>query len=431
MVKRSAASMGERSIGTVTNNTNHEDVLRHPSAKRARQIDLAPPLQELNEIMGSRRKSKEKPTRVLHWFRSDFRLEDNRALFHASQLAIDHSVPLITLYASCSDDFRWQGTSPARVDFIFQNLGILKSKLEKMNIPLCFVQSDSRKSLLGEVLKFIEENGISHVFANLEYEIDELRRDLKVLKDSKVEATFFHDQTIVRPGEVRGGSGPLKVFTPYHQTWLEILKRDSTLLKSVDPPKENPLSMKSELKALFDQKLPEIPNEKKFDNNEQLERIRKLWPAGHEAALKRLNAFVDKKIDTYGKDRSNPSKNVASRMSPYFAAGVISMRETMNVVKSKRSSSAEGPFAWIRELCFREFYRQQLAVHPHKAMNLPHNLKFTSVEWQYNEDHWKVSLIFTFSPLCLGSCYWQKKSYADSSRHGWRERQGTRSLMQG
>jgi len=48
-----------------------------------------------------------------------------------------------------------------------------------------------------------------------------------------------------------------------------------------------------------------------------------------------------------------------------------------------------GVAAWVREIVFREFYRQVTVITPHTTMNLPQNLKFDNVEWEDDEEGWK------------------------------------------
>jgi deoxyribodipyrimidine photo-lyase len=48
-----------------------------------------------------------------------------------------------------------------------------------------------------------------------------------------------------------------------------------------------------------------------------------------------------------------------------------------------------GVAAWVREIVFREFYRQVTVITPHTSMNLPQNMKFDNVEWEDDEEGWK------------------------------------------
>lgn len=81
-------------------------------------------------------------------------------------------------------------------------------------------------------------------------------------------------------------------------------------------------------------------------------------------------------------------------MSPYFSSGVVSVRQVLAATKAHDNDTPFGDgdadvASWVREIVFREFYRQVLVVIPHNAMNLPQNLKFDHVQWEDDEEGWK------------------------------------------
>lgn len=278
-----------------------EDNLRHPSTKVAKKVDQHTPLSQLEEVLENN-KSDHPVRNVLHWFRSkDIRQEDNRALNAASQKAKEGKGSLLTMYLFTPKDMEWHGTSAARSDFILESLKLLQKQLEEKHIPLAIVTADERAEKTERVKQFCEENDVSHVFANYEYEIDELRRDIKVAKHVQeakdLSFELLHDQTVVEPGYLRtGGGGPHKVFTPYHKAWLSLLKESPEYLDLSDPPEANDKKAAESLKKLFGCKIPELPESKQFASEDEKERIRKLWPAGNEAGMKRLDDFLDKKV---------------------------------------------------------------------------------------------------------------------------------------
>jgi deoxyribodipyrimidine photo-lyase len=289
----------------VSKQTTSDDVLRHPSIQVAKRIDADTPYQQLTTLL-SKSFSSSKPRNVLHWFRSkDLRHQDNRALHAAAEKAKEGSGNLITMYLHSPKDLEWHGTSPARSDLIVETLQMLQKEMEEKNIPLVVLVAEERKDKIPNVLDFVKKHDISHVYANMEYEVDELRRDIKMinkLKEGKEDVGFevLHDQTIIEPLTLVTGSGtPHKVFTPYHRNWLADVGKDKTLLDQVASPEGNDKNAKDELKELFGGKIPSVPENKQFKDDKEKERIRKLWPAGHDAGMKRLGEFLDKKVCTY------------------------------------------------------------------------------------------------------------------------------------
>ncbi|KAI9657875.1 MAG: hypothetical protein M1831_004111 [Alyxoria varia] len=380
-----------------------DDPLRHPSAKRGRQIDEEDaPLSHLETFISDSMPAsdKVKPRNILHWFRSkDLRIQDNKALSAASEKAQENKdSALICLYLFSPKDMEWHGTSAARTDFILGTLKGIREELAGKNIPLVCVTAEERSDKASSVLKFAKDNDISHMFANIEYEVDELRRDVKVAKlvAEEKEMTFkpMHDQTVVLPGHLTGadGSKPMKVFTPYHKTWCKYVRDNVDELLTLAPePKANSDSSKKALSNLFDSEeyaVPSLPESKQYPPCQDPAHIRKLWPPGHTAAQTRLSHFLSKKVKTYALHRSEPAKDCTSRLSPYFSSGSLSAREAVVACAEHNGNSYDfseegtGVGAWVREICFREFYRHMLALYPHTSMNLPQNLKFEGVIWE-------------------------------------------------
>lgn len=145
---------------------------------------------------------------VVHWFRGDLRLEDNTALQLAStkaQTSNGEDTTLIGMYLVSPQDLEAHLISPAKVDFILRTLKILKEDMSKLNIPLYIEVVKCRKDLPRRVLELVSEWGTSHMYANAEYEVDELRRDVKIIRmgiERGVDFSVHHDLCVVKPGEL-------------------------------------------------------------------------------------------------------------------------------------------------------------------------------------------------------------------------------------
>lgn len=382
--------------------TSSDDVLRHPSTKRAKEIDQHPPYETLSSLLPVEAQHADKKKNVLHWFRSkDLRMHDNKALHAASLKAKETGGSVIGMYLWTPKDIEWHGTSPARVDFILESLRLLQKEVEsEKKIPVKILTAEERNQKTERVLEFVkdEKHGIGSVYGNFEYEVDELKRDIAVarkLKEEGVGFELFHDQTVMEPGVlVTGAGGPHKVFTPYHKAWLAETKAEKQLLDVVPEPEANEASAKDDLKSLFGSEVPEPPESKQFGSQEEKERIRKLWPAGHQAGMDRLDHFLSKKVKSYAAHRSEPAADVSSRLSPYFASGIIGLREVLAATNKANNgkhfdAGDKNIDSWVREIVFREFYRHIMVVIPHNSLNLPQNLKFDFVQWEDDEEGYK------------------------------------------
>lgn len=390
---------------------SHDSALQHPSPKRAKEIDAHPPLQDLLAKVAAQKKGKDKDkdkTRnVLHWFRTkDLRAEDNRALHAAAQQAAKSGGHLVTCFLWSPTTLARHGTSAARTDFLLESLRCLQTQLHALHIPLVVLSvadKDDDEPEAEVLRRFVEAQRVGHVFANIEYEIDELRRDIRVLAalgSTPATLDLRHDQTVVEPGALKNSrsGGVMKVFTPYHKAWLARVAQEPALLALVAVPAANDgKKARAELgEDLFASPIPSsLPRDMAFGSADDKKRIRALWPAGHQAAVDRLQHFLAHKVRDYQKNRSVPAADNSSRLSPYLAAGVLSVREAVAAARDANNATGadfgdadgdEGIASWVREVVFREFYRQTLVTTPHDAMNLPHNLKFDYVQWANDDD---------------------------------------------
>ncbi len=380
--------------------SNQHTELQHPSIKRAKDVDHNSYYQKMLDLLKKQEEEKQSKV-VLHWFRNkDLRIQDNCALYYASQQAKKNQKGLISLYTYCPKELIQHGTSPARIDFILETLKKMQVELKALNIPLVILTIEKRENIVSELKKFLQRYEVSHLYANYEYEVNELKRDIQLihtLQKEAVVATFYHDQSIVEPGTITTSNDkPLKVFTPYHKVWVKRVKENTQLLKTFSTPDANSKEQATLFAKFFDQKIPNLPQEKKFLSLKKRDDLRKLWPAGHDAGIKRMKNFIKYKLVDYTATRSEPAADSGSRMSVYLSSGAVSAREIVALIKTYNKSSdfsekgsSEGVFGWMREIVFRELNRQTLMTTPHISMNLPKNLKFDFVEWEKDEEGWK------------------------------------------
>lgn len=170
------------------------------------------PIDELEEALKSTKETRQDTKvkdAVVHWFRWDLRLKDNSALHEASKTAKKANKPLICLYVFSNQDFDAHYTSSARVDFALRTLDVLRRDLEELGIPLWVEEVTKRKTLVDQVLQWCEKWGVSHLYGNMEYEVDELRRDTQLVKkgaEMGVAVDILHDTCIVAPGQLHAVS---------------------------------------------------------------------------------------------------------------------------------------------------------------------------------------------------------------------------------
>lgn len=87
------------------------------------------------------------------------------------------------------------------------------------------------------------------------------------------------------------------------------------------------------------------------------------WVGGENAAEVLLDAFLEKKLERYAKERNEPALGMQSGLSPYLRIGAVSpvevaMRTREMAEKDKRKGVKEGAEAFLEEL----IVRRELAV---------------------------------------------------------------------
>lgn len=103
----------------------------------------------------------------------------------------------------------------------------LQTRLYDLHVPLYILTHTKRKTLPNLIVKTSLELNATRIFANMEYEVDELRRDLAVVRLARggtepLEATFVADKFIVEPGVLHTKQGKMYKVRPCHLAQLDV-----------------------------------------------------------------------------------------------------------------------------------------------------------------------------------------------------------------
>ncbi|MDQ8038230.1 MAG: deoxyribodipyrimidine photo-lyase [Pedobacter sp.] len=324
--------------------------------------------------------SQTKPRHLL-WLRADLRSTDNTALLAACS---DKAAEVACVYAITPAQWTKHDVAGVRVDFELRSLSALKTTLEALNIPLLLLHSPDFDSLPAEMAKLASQHDITTVFANRQYEINEVARDEKTaaaLAKADIDLQLFHDQCIVPPGKVLKPDGTAySVFTPFKRNW-----------QTVAGPLSRPQPAPSRRQSAFT-KSDSIPavisnHSSHVDAGVALE----WWPAGEEVALQRLADFVRDDLAHYKDRRDFPAQAGVSRLSPYLAIGALSARQCLNAALNHQASyqrrhhESPGHDQWIAELAWRDFYKHVLVAWPRVCRHRPFRLETEPVPWRHDE----------------------------------------------
>lgn len=292
----------------------------------------------------------------LVWFRTDLRVGDNPALSHACQLAADNSgSQVIGLYFITEQQWQNHDLGPRKIQLIKNAVSELKNQLSHLNIPLIVLSADTFNNSIDVLHTVLSELDIRHLHFNLEYEVNERKRDIKVKKLAKelgVQVSQFHDQCLIPPGEVKTQTGEdYKVFTPFKRQWCKLLQLHLT------QPMPKPDKLQQDIK-LFS----------KYENTENLYKADELWQATEDAALDAFDDFYANHLTDYHEQRDRPDLHATSKLSMYLSLGIISPNQCFYPVffsnEGQVLEGQSGCVSWMNELIWREFYRHLLVAFP-------------------------------------------------------------------
>ena len=363
--------------------------------------EIPRPLEVLNKTLKDTAAERQKIKAggsVVHWYKRDLRTTDNTALSMASNKAIEAGVPLICMYLLSPQDFQAHCTSAARVDFDIRTLEVMKEDLAEKNIPLYVATIDNRKDIPGHIVEKCKEWGAKHVFCNIEYEVDELRREAKLVQrclEQDISFTAVHDDCVVPPEHLMSGSGKqYSVYSPWYRAWVKHLHANPKLLESQPDISANPSSARQKFSSLFDCSISSAPPNKTLDPSHK-DRLAHLFPAGEHEAHSRLDHFVKEKLSTYKDLRNSPSANNTSLLSVHFSTGTLSPRTAIRAAQvanstKKLDAGSQGIQTWISEVAWRDFYKHVLAHWPYVCMGKAFKYEYSDIEWEYNDEHFRL-----------------------------------------
>jgi deoxyribodipyrimidine photo-lyase len=316
--------------------------------------------------------------RPLVWFRSDLRRRDNTALIEACDAATNGVVAVFTV---CPEQWRQHDWGAKRVNFLLRNLRDLSEGLARLNIPLKIITTPKFDGVPKPLLQLARQHECTALYFNKEYEVNEQRRDESVetlFHDHDLKVSSYDDQVIIPPGDVRTKEGRwYTVFTPFKKSWLTRFDDIGGVDVRRAPRKQAELDIKPD---------PVPDAVKGFDGADDRA---DLWPEGEAHAKRRLDAFIESRINEYDERRDAPAVNGTSTLSPYLTHGVLSPRECLEHaldVASKGGAGDGGPSVWISELIWREFYKHLLVGHPKLSMGRAFKPATERLDWNDDED---------------------------------------------
>ena len=298
---------------------------------------------------------------VILWYRNDLRIHDLPALATAAQA--DFVVPVFIFSQSLLGG---KHSSSNRNRFLLECLEELKSSLQNLGADLVVRQGKPEEALL----KLMQETGATEVICTKDFTPFAVNRDERVsamINDHGYGFTQLPGRLAIDSfdGLVTGSGGPYKVFTPFWRKWEGISRREISQI---------PISLKLP-NQLEVGSLPTLTNITKFENLA----VNPL-KGGEKAARERMNTWLQSGIFEYDATHDLLGRDATSRLSSYLHFGCLSVRELETLIPD-----GEGPAAWHRQLCWRDFYHYIIKQFPANAQ-LEYQERYRDMKWSYDEE---------------------------------------------
>ncbi len=308
----------------------------------------------------------------LVWFRSDLRVQDNPALFHACRNG--SAIGVFLLFPG-----QWQehNDSPNKLWLRLQNLYALEQQLSTLNITLIVLELNDFSDAPEALLNLCDKLNCKTIWFNREYEVNERRRDKAVkerLIQQGIECHASADQTLFIPGTVLNKQGDyFKVFTPFKKHLYSQLSLEQ--LTPLPAPEKQP--------ALSVPDFPEIDYLNRYSPTAS--QINPLIKPGEDHAHQQLQQFIDERAKNYKETRDIPSLHGTSYLSAFLIAGTLSIRQCFHAAMLANHNELDtgnpGLTCWMSELIWREFYKHILYGFPRVSMHQAFSLETEKLPW--------------------------------------------------
>jgi deoxyribodipyrimidine photo-lyase len=270
---------------------------------------------------------------AIWWIRRDLRLMDNQAL----RAALEQAEMVFPVFILDPKLLSSPYAAPKRITFIFDGLRALDRELRMRGSLLVVRQGHPLEAL--HTLK--NETGAMSIFAEADISPYARQRDKKVL--GELPLTLTPGVTVHPPDILYKPDGlPYSIYTPFRRMWQSVTFPN----KLIPAPERLPVPP-----LLSNLGVPGTPGQS----------AESLFPAGEVEARRRLDAFIDTKINSYAEDRNRLDLDGTSRLSPYLRFGMLSARQAAWAARqaderARDAYSRQGVETWLNEIIWREFY---------------------------------------------------------------------------
>lgn len=281
---------------------------------------------------------------IIVWYRNDLRIHDHPAL----AAACDDGQIIIPVFILNKTILTGKHAGSNRNRFLLECLQDLKKSLKKIGADLVVREGDSE----NELKKLVKEFAADALYYTSDYSPYAQARDKNIdgtFSKQGIQVRAFAGRLIlqdVKDIETKTG-GTYKVFTPFYKNWLE-------------SPRRKVVATPTHISFPLDANIGDVPTSEYYVSQDDLSPY--VLHGGESEARKKLVYFLQENIHDYHKNNNDMAADSTSRLSSYIHFGCLSPREIETMLPD-----GDGPRAWQRQLCWRDFYHYILLHYPQNA----------------------------------------------------------------
>lgn len=254
----------------------------------------------------------------------DLRLHDNPALV----AALDAAETVLPLFVHDDGIRATPFAAEPRTRLLERALGDLDASLRRIGGALATRRGD----VVAETVRAVRAARADAVFASADASAYAQERERRLARE--LDLRLVNGHFVVRPGEVApAGRDHYQVFSPYHRAWRGVPTGD---------PLDAPRALRLPAGVVPGPPLPALGG-------------------GEGEGRARMRRWLRDGLPAYGDARDALAADATSRLSPFLHLGCVSAREL--AVEARR----RGGEAFLRQLCWRDFFAQLLHARPETA----------------------------------------------------------------
>ncbi len=301
-------------------------------------------------------------TTALLWYRRDLRVRDHPALTTAAR-EYERVVSLFVF-----DDALLHGrfASASRTRFMLGCLQALDERLRELGSGLV-TRAGRPEQVLVELAREVAAEAVLWTSDVAPYARARDTRVTEALRCAGVAARPIGGTYVVDVSKPRTQAGaPYHVFSPFFRSWLTMPRRERCGAPRALP--ELPSRLR---KGRLPRSLSELGLDERDAVSEPI--VAPGEPAAREAARRWLGGPLERYAE-----RHDAMARGTSLISPYLRWGCISPLE---LEQRARAKGGDGASAWVRQLCFRDFFAHVLLMWPGNA-HVEFQERLRSLEWE-------------------------------------------------